>query len=357
MNRAAIAGGAIGLLIVCAATLGARHPDVPNARNVRSLLRERANYILGDAVMDRVPPEPRVEREEDVGDHVRRLVSYFVAPGDRAEAWLLVPKSGGPVGCRPAVICAHQTVDCGKDEPVGLSGPASQHTALELVRRGFVCFAPDAFCAGRRCSAGASPFDTTALYRRFPDWSAPGKQLWDLQRGLDVLAEMPEVDAERIGVIGVSLGGHDALWLGAMDERIRATVVISGPRYLRTDPMRRIWCRPDPRDYLAFPRLRPYVNAPSSLPFDFDDLALLILPRHLLELRDSVGPNDPECEARAALARESQALITDGGDSGLTIIAHQQGHGFPPALHEAVYHWLETRLGLTGEERIGPGAT
>ena len=49
--------------------------------------------------------------------------------------------------------------------------------------------------------------------------------LWDMARGLDLLAEHPLVDRRRLGVVGLSQGGTCALFLAAWDKRIRAAVV------------------------------------------------------------------------------------------------------------------------------------
>jgi hypothetical protein len=51
-----------------------------------------------------------------------------------------------------------------------------------------------------------------------------GGRLWDLMRCADFLTSLKEVDAKRIGCGGLSLGGEMAMWLGAMDQRMRATV-------------------------------------------------------------------------------------------------------------------------------------
>jgi hypothetical protein len=51
-----------------------------------------------------------------------------------------------------------------------------------------------------------------------------GERLWDLIRCVDYLESMPDVDRSRIGCAGLSLGGEMAMWLGAMDERLSATV-------------------------------------------------------------------------------------------------------------------------------------
>jgi dipeptidyl aminopeptidase/acylaminoacyl peptidase len=56
------------------------------------------------------------------------------------------------------------------------------------------------------------------------DWSAPGLAF------LDALAAQPDVDADRLGVWGVSLGGYYAPRVAAAaGDRIRACVALAGP--------------------------------------------------------------------------------------------------------------------------------
>jgi hypothetical protein len=48
--------------------------------------------------------------------------------------------------------------------------------------------------------------------------------LWDDIRTLDYLASRPEVDAKRLGCVGLSVGGYRSFLLAALDERIKAAV-------------------------------------------------------------------------------------------------------------------------------------
>ena len=52
-----------------------------------------------------------------------------------------------------------------------------------------------------------------------------GKLVLDAIRGLDLLAARSEVDAERLGVFGSSLGGQFTFWTTALDARVKAAVV------------------------------------------------------------------------------------------------------------------------------------
>ena len=69
--------------------------------------------------------------------------------------------------------------------------------------------------------------------------SASMKAIWNNIRAVDVLTERPDVDAGRIGVIGHSLGGHNAIFTALFEPRIRAIVSSCGfnafPDYFRGD--------------------------------------------------------------------------------------------------------------------------
>src|SRR5207237_4191718 len=54
----------------------------------------------------------------------------------------------------------------------------------------------------------------------------PGIIFWDDMRTVDYLSSRPEVDKNRIGCVGLSVGGFRACHLTALDERIKAGVVV-----------------------------------------------------------------------------------------------------------------------------------
>ncbi len=71
----------------------------------------------------RVPLQMKVISETREPGYARRKVSFASEPGDRVPAWLLVPDSAGAASvARPAMLCLHQTIAVGKDEPAGLGG-------------------------------------------------------------------------------------------------------------------------------------------------------------------------------------------------------------------------------------------
>jgi len=94
-----------------------------------------------------------------------------------------------------------------------------------------------------------------------------GERLFDCIRCVDYLESLTEVDRSRIGCAGLSLGGEMAMWLGAMDTRIQATV--SAGFLTKMDHLEYGNCM-----CWKFPGLRDLV--------DFADIYSLIAPRPLM---------------------------------------------------------------------------
>jgi hypothetical protein len=57
------------------------------------------------------------------------------------------------------------------------------------------------------------------------DWEEDGERAWTAMRAIDYLLTLPEVDPSKIVVAGLSMGGEVASIVGAMDERVAATIV------------------------------------------------------------------------------------------------------------------------------------
>ena len=106
-------------------------------------------------------------------------------------------------------------------------GPGDDY-AHALAELGYVVLAPDLRGFGER--ADWMPDD-----KYHCDWDLVcatmagvdplERNLWDLQRALDVLGAHPLVDPTRIGAAGLSYGGTCTLFLAALDDRVRAAVV------------------------------------------------------------------------------------------------------------------------------------
>jgi len=144
-------------------------------------------------------------------------------------------------------------------------------------------------------------------------WLLMGERLWDLIRCVDYLQSMPEVDSRRIGCAGLSLGGEMTMWLGAMDERIVATVS-SG--FLTTmDHMEQNHCM-----CWKFDGLRDLV--------DFADIYSLMAPR---PLQCQNGMLEPPSQFYVPLARQAmeeiRVIYKDfARPENIVLDVHREGH-------------------------------
>jgi predicted dienelactone hydrolase len=216
------------------------------------------------------------EHKED--GYVRRKIAYHTDdPGQLTHAWLLLPLPPGegrgegalkPDHTHPAILCLHQTTPNGKDSPVGLTDRPALHYAKELAQRGYVTLSPDypSFGDSKKYNFDADSYVSGTM-----------KAIYDNTRAIDLLQSLPEVDPNRIGCIGHSLGGHNTLFTAAFDTRIKAAVTSCGFTSFHKYKGGNLtgW---------AQTRYMPYVKtkfklSPDQMPFDFAEVIAAIAPR------------------------------------------------------------------------------
>lgn len=192
---------------------GVEHPITtpqqwePRRRQIVAQIEQVTGPVPGPAF--RVPLDLKVLEEVDCGSYIRKKISYNVDPYDRVESFLLVPTN--LQGKTPAILALHGTNSAGKDLVVGLVeklphrdavATGRRHYARELVERGYIVIAPDYWYYGQYRDKKYDPYQRGYA-------SATMKGVWNHMRAIDLLETLPEVDANRIGVIGHSLGGYN----------------------------------------------------------------------------------------------------------------------------------------------------
>lgn len=173
----------------------------------------------------------------DKSTYIQKLIEYNVEKNERVKSYLLIPKN---IKKAPGILAIHQhhgNWDIGKSEVVGLTSDTMYSYGVDLVKRGYVVIAPDIICFEDR--KGKDKFnidrDSKAMYERFKfcDYLVHGttlqtKTLHDLSVAVDVLCELEYVDKNRIGVIGHSLGGQEAILIEWFDKRIKVAASSCG---------------------------------------------------------------------------------------------------------------------------------
>jgi hypothetical protein len=210
---------------------------------------------------------------------------------------LTIPKDA-VAGATPAVVCIHGHGGNRNSvhDPKGLY----RGFATTLAAGGYVTLSTD---VGQHDVQGK---ERTLM----------GERLWDVMRLVDLAVSQPEVDSQRIGCAGLSLGGEMAMWLGAMDTRIAATVS-SG--FLTTmENLRHGHCM-----CWDFPGLQRR--------YDFADIYSLISPRPLQcqnGRRERLPGGFPVDLSEQAMAEIKQAYRVDGAEDAAQLAVHPDGHVF-----------------------------
>jgi dienelactone hydrolase len=233
--------------------------------------REQARARLMELLRYRpphVPPAPEIMEVADCGDYVREKLYFSSAPSVRVPAYLLRPKQQDAPA--PAIVALHDHggfYSYGKEKLVEVDNEPAETRAFkhqyysgrsytsELVRHGYVVIVIDAFYFGERridfdgvdadlrvrlqaristlseqmstyheqCSA----FEEVVARHIFAAGATwLGVMSHDDRASVDYLVTRPEVDATRIGCLGLSMGGHRTDYLVATDARIKAGVSV-----------------------------------------------------------------------------------------------------------------------------------
>lgn len=281
----------------------------------------------------RVPLDVEVVAEELAAGYVRRRIMFASEADDRVPAWLLIPDGRTSKG--PAMLCLHQTTGIGKGEPAGLGGLENLHYAHELAQHGFVCIVPD------YPSFGDYAYDFKMQGAHYDSGSM--KAIWNNIRAIDLLESLPEVDPDRIGCIGHSLGGHNTLFTAAFDPRIRAAVTSCGFTAFHDYYMGNLAGWTSDR---YMPRIRDiYGNDPNKMPFDFHEVLAAIAPRSMFINAPVSDGNFDLGGVKKVVAEATKAQQIYGAGAGdITVRYPECGHDFPDEVREEVWQWLAEQL-------------
>ena len=278
----------------------------------------------------RVPLDVKTVEEAKIGKLVRRKITFQSDPDDRVAAWLFLPEGAAEANKRPAVLCLQQTTGAGKDEPAGLSGDPSLHYALHLAERGYVTLAPD------YPSFGEHAYDFAPEHGYV---SGTMKAVWDSIRAVDVLCALPEVDADRIGSIGHSLGGHNTMLTAVFEPRIKVLVSSCG------------FCRFHKDDVPSWtgPRYMPriasvYGNSADKLPFDFTELVGSYAPRPFLACAPKKDGDFDYTGVEDSIRSAKAVYKLFGKEDYLQAYYPDAGHSFPADARELAYRFLDQHL-------------
>jgi dienelactone hydrolase len=310
----------------------------------RAVIRAKLNDLLGD-----LPPRPPVSAfqvisREDKGSYSLETIQFDNGAGEVVKGYFFIPKQATPQSKAPAILYCHWhggQYDSGKQEllqtnatPVA-AGPA-------LAEAGYVVLGIDAPCFGERNGHGpdgpqqkGSAGEMTAAKLNL--WV--GRTLWGMMlrddlSALDYLCSRPEVDAQRIGVTGISMGSTRSWWIMALDDRPRAAVCVG--------------CMTRYEELIRAGMLKAhgiYYFVPGMLKhFDTESVIALGAPRPMLFMTGDQDSGSPTDGVRHIGDIVSQVYALHGKDAMAQFentIYPGVGHVYLPEMWEKTVKWLD----------------
>jgi dienelactone hydrolase len=346
-----------------------RFIDVPAwKREARGRLLDLLHYAPA-------PCEPRAETLErvDRGDYVQERVEFNTTPDIRVPAFVLIPKRARFPA--PGIVALHdhggfyfwgkeKLVEQGDEHPVLTDFKRQYYSgrsiASDLARAGYVVVVIDMFYWGERRMLLADdaadwrerPRSVTAeRIAAFNRRSSEGEQLvgrtifaagftwagvmfWDDVRTVDYLLRRPEVDPRRIGCVGLSMGGLRSVHLGALDERIKASVVVgwmaSFPAQLKSHI----------KNTIGHTKLVPGLYRD----LDYPDVASLAVPTPLLVINGSKDALFEPSGVRASFDKLAACYAKAGVPERLRTRLYDTPHEFNAEMQTEAWAWLARHL-------------
>ncbi len=167
-----------------------------------------------------------------------------------------------------------------------------------------------------------------------------GRSLWgmivrDDLMALDYLCARPEVDKNRIGVTGISMGATRTWWIMALDERPKTSVAVG--------------CLTRYQNLIAHEGLKYhgiYYFVPNVLRhFDTEAVISLVAPRPMLFMTGDQDAGSPVDGIRTIEAKARPAWQLYGKENEFQNIVYPGvGHVYLPEMWEKMVAWMGTHL-------------
>jgi dienelactone hydrolase len=274
---------------------------------------------------------------EDRGSYLLERLVLDLNGEEPAAAYFAKPK--GSERRRPTILFNHSHgggYQIGKSEFIaGRDYLASPPYAEFLTSLGYNALCIDAWLFGERSGRAELDLFKEMIWQGRVLW---GMMVYDSLKAMDYLVTRSDVDPQRLGTAGMSMGSSMAQWVAALDPRIGVVVDIC--------------CLTDWHSLVEVRGLKGhgiYYYVPDLLNhFTTSQLNALIAPRPHLSLAGNQDPLTP-AQGLDVVDRELQATYAAADKPAhWRLSRHDVGHRETPAMREEVRQWLTRHLGATG---------
>jgi dienelactone hydrolase len=346
------------------------HPEESHStwRDIaRNHLRRHLNFNPG-----RSPLNAETTDVTDRGDFVLERVTFNNTPWSRINGYLLLPK--GVPQPMPGLVVNHawggpilwgkdRIVNSGRDHHLLAEHRELQYSgrylAEEFAKQGYAVIVIDTHHFGERIPRGVGgipeefdPYETNIRENIRIDWLVrdmlyssvrqlnwagvtwAGINYWDDSRCVDYLVNRPEVDVERIGCTGMSVGGYRVNVLAALDERVKCAVSAG---WMTTG------------DYQQIYSVDGVCGTFSMLPgvwnrMDVPDLPIMAAPNAFMTISNREDPLFPPEAQDEAARRIREGFAWAGVPERYEDVGLPKPHVYDRDLQEKAFQWFERHL-------------
>ena len=208
------------------------------AEEWQKTLRAKITELVGGFPSDHQPLRPVTLEVRQFAGYRREKIAFDSRPGVSVLAYLLLPEKTQPPAATVICVPGHGR---GVDDIVGIDERGFDRTdkagyqhdfAIQVAEAGMAAVAIEPMAFGCR----RDPLNARqGLSRKGCEPTAGGALLlgetmiawrvWDVMRTIDYIATRPDLNANRVGCMGISGGGTATLFSAALEPRIRAAMV------------------------------------------------------------------------------------------------------------------------------------
>ncbi len=298
--------------------------------------RQELWSLLGDLPFDHKPKPAKLLKKEKRAGCVIEHLELDLNGLEPVPALLLIPDRRQTPAPGLLYIHAHGgTYELGKEELFKGRNVLPAYAPV-CVEKGLVTLAIDSWCfSGRKHEKDGRQGEQDAfklmLWKGRVLW---GMMMFDEVQALTYLATREEVDPNRLGAFGLSMGATKAWWLAALDPRVRLCIDLC--------------CLTDFEELIRINNLKGhgiYYYVPNLLKhFQTHQINELIVPRPHLSLNGRKDLLTPPAGVERIRDHLLPLYKKHGKEADCRIELFDCGHEETPAMRKIVLEWLDLHL-------------
>jgi Abhydrolase family len=292
--------------------------------------------LLGDLPFEHRPGPAKLVSKEEHQDYTLERVVLDLNGVEPVPALVLIPRKRQTPA--PGLLYIHWhggMYDLGKEMLLKGVEVAPAYAPV-LAQKGVVTVAIDSWCFGERKHEenGHQGEENAFKLMLWKGQVLYGMMMFDEFRAMDYLASRPEVDNQRLGALGMSMGSTKAWWLASLDPRVRVCLDVC--------------CLTDFEELIHTHHLQDhgiFYYVPSLLKhFQTADINELIVPRARLSVNGRLDPLTPPLGVEKVRDHLLPLYRQYGKESDCRIELFDCAHVELPEMRKLIEEWIEQYL-------------